>query len=217
MGLDMYLERFPRYKDYGANNIMAYEDYLEWKRAGGVKEVGEFNNWGCYGYEDLPTTEDMEYFDQLISTKYWTWDKEHKYPHERIYEQVGYWRKANAIHQWFVVNVQDYEDDCEYHDEVTKEKLEELRDTCKRILEECVLVKGKVKNGSVLKNGREMPRWEEGLIIANPEICKELLPTEDGFFFGKTDYDEWYIKNVQHTFEIVNKVLEETDFETKLN
>ena len=25
---------------------------------------------------------------------------------------VGYWRKANAIHNWFVENVQKYDDDC---------------------------------------------------------------------------------------------------------
>jgi hypothetical protein len=36
-----------------------------------------------------------------------------------------YWRKANAIHDWFVQNVQSGEDDCrEYY--VQKEKLEKL-------------------------------------------------------------------------------------------
>lgn len=29
-----------------------------------------------------------------------------------VIEQVGYWRKANQIHQWFVDNVQDGVDDC---------------------------------------------------------------------------------------------------------
>ena len=29
-----------------------------------------------------------------------------------IDEEVGYWRKANAIHKWFVDNVQDGNDDC---------------------------------------------------------------------------------------------------------
>jgi hypothetical protein len=40
-------------------------------------------------------------------------------------EQVGYWRKANQIHRWFVENVQDGVDNCgEYT--VTREKLDEL-------------------------------------------------------------------------------------------
>jgi len=29
-----------------------------------------------------------------------------------ITERAGYWRKANAIHRWFVENVQDGEDNC---------------------------------------------------------------------------------------------------------
>ena len=32
-----------------------------------------------------------------------------------IEEEVGYWRKANQIHKWFVDNVQDGEDNCELH------------------------------------------------------------------------------------------------------
>lgn len=42
---------------------------------------------------------------------------------------VGYWRKANAIHNWFVKNVQNGEDDCgKYY--VEREKLIELRNLC---------------------------------------------------------------------------------------
>ena len=44
--------------------------------------------------------------------------------------EIIYWRKANAIHKWFVENVQEGVDDCgEY--EVTVEQLTELRDLCK--------------------------------------------------------------------------------------
>ena len=51
-----------------------------------------------------------------------------------VTSQVLYWRKANAIHNWFVKNVQDGEDDCrKYY--VPLEKLIELRDTLKEILE----------------------------------------------------------------------------------
>lgn len=48
-------------------------------------------------------------------------------------EELIYWRKANAIHRWFVVNVQDYKDDCEIYP-VSKEKLEKLLYTCKEVL-----------------------------------------------------------------------------------
>lgn len=43
----------------------------------------------------------------------------------------AYWRKANAIHGWFVENVQNGQDNCkEYY--VAKEQLEELRELCQR-------------------------------------------------------------------------------------
>lgn len=44
--------------------------------------------------------------------------------------KVGYWRKANQIHQWFVDNVQEGEDNCaEYY--VRREQLEDLLNLCK--------------------------------------------------------------------------------------
>lgn len=43
--------------------------------------------------------------------------------------QAMYWRKANAIHNWFVQNVQDGVDECQ-HVYVGRDKLAELRDLC---------------------------------------------------------------------------------------
>ena len=45
-----------------------------------------------------------------------------------------YWRKANAIHKWFVDNVQDGVDNCDSY-VVEKEHLEALRDTCLQVLD----------------------------------------------------------------------------------
>lgn len=103
---------------------------------------------------------------------------------ESLFEEVGYWRKANAIHRWFVENVQDGVDDCGKY-EVEKEKLEELLAYCKEDLE-------------------DMSR------------AKELLPTMEGFFFGSTEYDEWYFEDIKDTIKILEKVLEETDFDRQM-
>ena len=46
-----------------------------------------------------------------------------------------YWRKANAIHNWFVANVQDGEDNCQPH-HVSREQLVELKGICKEVLED---------------------------------------------------------------------------------
>ena len=48
--------------------------------------------------------------------------------------KVAYWRKQNAIHNWFVKYCQDGNDDCrDYH--VTRDQLAELRDTCQKVLD----------------------------------------------------------------------------------
>jgi len=47
--------------------------------------------------------------------------------------QVGYWRKANAIHGWFVDELAKGVDECQ-EIYVPREKLSELRDLCKSVL-----------------------------------------------------------------------------------
>lgn len=52
-----------------------------------------------------------------------------------INEQVGYWRKANHIHKWFVDNIQNGVDDCgEYF--VSTKQLKELLQRCKDVLQD---------------------------------------------------------------------------------
>ena len=52
-----------------------------------------------------------------------------------ITEQIAYWRKANHIHNWFVENVQNGEDDCgEYY--VTEEHVKSLNEACKKVLDD---------------------------------------------------------------------------------
>lgn len=46
-----------------------------------------------------------------------------------------YWRKANAIHKWFVDNVQDGEDDCREY-EVSEEQLSLLANLCRHVCKE---------------------------------------------------------------------------------
>ena len=49
--------------------------------------------------------------------------------------EVGYWRKENHIHNWFVENVQDGVDKCHIH-KVSVEALKELKNTCLEVLED---------------------------------------------------------------------------------
>ena len=51
-----------------------------------------------------------------------------------IIEQVGYWRKANAIHNWFVNEVQNGKDDCR-DSYVEIDQLKKLLELCQQVLE----------------------------------------------------------------------------------
>lgn len=51
-----------------------------------------------------------------------------------IVEEVAYWRKANAIHAWFVKEVQEGNDNCQ-DSYVAREQLKELVDLCKLVLD----------------------------------------------------------------------------------
>ena len=91
-------------------------------------------------------------------------------------EEVGYWRKANQIHKWFVDNVQDGVDDCGDY-KVTKEQLIELHNRCNQVLND-------------------------------HDLAESLLPSQSGFFFGSTDYDEGYYSDLEDTKRIIDDILE---------
>ena len=95
--------------------------------------------------------------------------------------EVGYWRKANQIHKWFVENVQEDVDDCGYYD-VSLDKINELLNIVNKILK--------------TKDRKE-----------KDELAKELLPTQEGSFFGNQSYDNDYFEDLKHTKEIIEKLL----------
>ncbi|CCW29055.1 hypothetical protein ABLA30_08915 [Xenorhabdus nematophila] len=42
--------------------------------------------------------------------------------------------------------------------------------------------------------------------------CNKLFPTSDGFYFGSTEYDEYYWSDVEEIKDWVNNVLKSFDF-----
>ena len=94
---------------------------------------------------------------------------------------VGYWRKANAIHGWFVRECGGGVDECQpmY---VSREKLQELRLACNNVLKAPV-----------------------GVSIEDVADDYGLLPTQ-GFFFGGYEMDEWYMDDLRRTIEIIDHI-----------
>jgi len=130
-----------------------------------------------------------------------------------ISERVGYWRKANQIHKWFVDNIQNGTDDCgEY--KLSKEKALELLGVCKEIKDKCKLEIGKVRNGqtaSAETNGKFVDNIEDGKLMTNSHIAAKLLPSASGFFFGSTDYGQYYMNDIDNTIEILEQLIGEDD------
>ncbi len=54
-------------------------------------------------------------------------------PVAEVIVRIGYWRKANAVHAWFVANVQGGKDECLPSD-VTRDQLGELRVACTKAI-----------------------------------------------------------------------------------
>ena len=128
-----------------------------------------------------------------------------------------YWRKANAIHQWFVQNVQDGKDECQ-ESWVSREQLEELRNLCKRVVNETKMVDGKVvQSYSFDKNMNMIPNYIDGQIAEDSTVAEKLLPTTSGFFFGSTEYDQWYFDDIKRTYEELNKILQDFPKEWDFN
>lgn len=220
MGLDMYLERMPRYKDTTPKQVHAIENYFIWqaKKKDSDSSANKYTmkEWCGIHYGDVPKGDALKFYKSFFTERYSEWDKEHKYPLSRIIEEVGYWRKANQIHRWFVNNIQDGIDDCEYHREITRDDLENLLSICNKVLSNCKMVYGQVVNGYEFKDNGMQPILEAGKIVLDSSVAEELLPRERGFFFGGYDYDEYYVGQIQETIEIINNVLNTTDFETQM-
>jgi hypothetical protein len=123
-----------------------------------------------------------------------------------IEERVGYWRKANTIHKWFVDNCQGGEDNCQ-ETQVSEEQLKKLLGLCKDVMAKARLVDGKVHNGTTWKNvdGKQVREeiYEDSQVIENAEEIAQLLPTQEGCFFGSTDYDMYYLEDVKSTIAIL--------------
>ena len=99
-----------------------------------------------------------------------------------IEELFGEFRKFNALHAYVVDNFGGGKDECQiiYLD----------IDNLIQIHEMLSLVK-------------------ESLSIGDKVIASQTLPPSEGFFFGSTEIDEWYEKDVNEAVEVFGKIIEE--------
>lgn len=200
MGLDMYLTRMAKVEGLTMQQMIDIQKYLDWRDNEDARKY-TLKEWCGVDPKKLQSKKLIHYYED-------------NYNHTPS-EDVGYWRKANQIHNWFVINVQGGEDDCGCY-EVSREQLEDLLECCRIVKRECNLIDGKVKVSEYYQDGKWHVEYDDGKVLDNVDIAKEYLPTVGGFFFGDTNYDEWYMKDIDDTIQIIENVLQTTDFEKQM-
>ncbi|HHD7898454.1 TPA: hypothetical protein ACOW36_002626 [Enterococcus faecalis] len=93
-------------------------------------------------------------------------------------QAIGYWRKANQIREFFA----------SYAPEQSDINIEML------IVNEEMLLELKQRIMLCLTERKE-------------KTSSELLPTSQGFFFGSTEYDDWYYQDLEISLPIIEKAL----------
>lgn len=84
------------------------------------------------GYEWADETE-RETYNTIVDAVGGKWVADKDSPTAEVALTCGYWRKANAIHGWFVKYVQNGVDECLEH-YVSREDLMALQQTCQEVL-----------------------------------------------------------------------------------
>ena len=202
MGLDMYLRSTEQFKSvkwtYTNEEIEANED-LKRMESGFLRTITlttsdrtiELRN---YYIQSIKLTNNL--FSEVSEIKDITedtiticyWNETHKKYEEctinksniaEVTFNLAYWRKANQIHAWFIKEVQKGVDDCGEY-KVTSKQLEALKELCREVLK---------KNSNNFSSAN--------------------LPTQAGFFFGSTEYDEYYYSDVKDTLEQLSNIKED--------
>ena len=154
MGLDMYLT---------ANLYISRMDYDRDVNGNLIANQRQ-------AFTDLVTTLNA---DTLIEPDSWTGFK--------VGVPVGYWRKANQIHNYIVQNHADGVDECQ-EILLSPADIRVLRDLCQEVLD----------------------HHNDG---GSTTMAESILPTAQGFFFGSYEYDEYYYADLVRTVEICNRAL----------
>ena len=123
-----------------------------------------------------------------------------------IEEDVAYWRKANQVHQWFVDNVQDGRDDCGTY-RVSIDQIKSLVEICEKISESLKNSEKEEKEVVVgWYNGKE--KTGKISVYKDTSVVEELLPPQQGFFFGSTEIGDMYLEDIEITISQLKPLID---------
>jgi len=128
-----------------------------------------------------------------------------------IEEEAIYWRKANAIHNWFISEVQDGVDECMPH-WVSFKQLESLSKLCQETLDflsECPIIDKVVDAGWSSSEG-QLTKTIQVYDVDLEDL--PIVPTS-GFFFGSSHIDEWFVEDLEYTIKSIAELDPNAEYE----
>lgn len=135
-------------------------------------------------WDEPNSANEVNYPEDLKTFSDYIYDRNFKSVQTVISYQIGYFRKFNALHSYIVKTFANGIDNCQ--DIILyKEDVEQI----KKVLDDVL-------------NAHQ-----------HAEKAKEILPTQSGFFFGSTDYDEFYFDDVKDAAGLMQNLLDNFDFE----
>ena len=192
MGLDIYFHKAKR-TDYDAYTE-AHKKWAKEKPASAKMSEKSFN---------ALSADKQEKIRKEVTAYY----KKEPTMEQHNISDVGYFRKVNFLIPFF-----SYSENCEFK-EIAKSELEDLKERTDKL--------------SAIKPVRKVKHWyrEEDKSKPNPvenkdywveniyrkadkELAEDLLPSQSGFFFGSTEYNQWYWQDVKEVNEWVTDLLE---------
>lgn len=109
-------------------------------------------------------------------------------------KEVAYFRKTNFLIPFFEEMSGRRIENCTYLP-IEKRWIEELMERCKKILSLVDVDKLESDDYEISKEARD--------------TAEDLLPTQDGFFFGDTSYDCYYFIKIENVLKDCPEILEE--------
>ena len=100
--------------------------------------------------------------------------------------EVAYWRKANQIREWFVKHIKEFN----YKDNGKFYTVS--KELLEKLIDDCKYV------------------------LNHHNQAEIVLPTSSGFFFGDTDYDEYYYDVLESIIKQCQEVIDETDWDNEV-
>jgi hypothetical protein len=157
-------------------------------------------------YEAWENKYSYEEWQRLTEEQREEWrDSEPEYDNDMYGKELMYWRKANQIHNWFVQNCQNGVDDCGRY-AITVADLLKLKELCEKILTMTEKRKAMRYTSFCAREKEEVDVLY--LTLEGVEYAIEHLPSRSGFFYGSTEYDDWYVMELENTVEQINDALD---------